>query len=87
MRLSMRAILLFEKTAGTTLGEAMERGSMRDMVALAWAGMHRDDRDLTVERLIDLVDEHMGVGAFMEEMGRALAAAMPQGAEGGAEGE
>jgi len=75
-RYGMKALHLIEKKLGKPIAKIdMENLTMEDAATLIWAGLQHEDKDLTPEKVMDLVDEYSNIPAVMQAMGEAFAAA------------
>lgn len=84
MLLSLRGIMLFKKETGKDLFDpritkAISKNiAMDDMIALVWACLIHEDRDLTIEDVGFLI--HVGnVTEVMEALEKVCELAMPEG--------
>lgn len=72
----MKALHLIEKKLGKPVAKIdMENLTMEDAATLIWAGLQHEDKDLTPDKVMDLVDEYSNIPAVMQAMGEAFAAA------------
>jgi hypothetical protein len=55
--------------------------SMRQTSALAWSGMVKDDAELTVKKVQELVDEYSSIAECTEKIMEAIISAFPGGDE------
>ena len=79
-RYGMKAISLIEKKLGKPIGKVdMENLTMEDTAVMIWAGLVHEDKDLTLEKVMDLVDEYSDVQTVLETMGKAFQGAFNQG--------
>jgi len=72
----MRAIDLIEKKYGKPIMEidGINNGmlTMEDYATLIWAGLSHEDKELTIEKVMDLVDEHSSIAEVSKIMWNAL---------------
>lgn len=69
----MRALNLIEKKMKKPVAQIdMENLTMEDTATLIWAGLQHEDKDLTVEKVMDLVDDYSNIQAVMGDMTEAL---------------
>lgn len=69
----MRAISLVEKKFKKPISKIdMNSLTMEEMATIIWAGLVHEDNKLTVDRVMDLVDEHSSVIKVFEVAGEAL---------------
>lgn len=72
----MKALHLIEKKLKKPIAKIdMENLTMEDAATLIWAGLQHEDKDLTPEKVMDLVDEYSSLPAVMQAMGEAFASA------------
>jgi hypothetical protein len=72
LKYGMRAIDLIEKKFKKPVMqiEGLQSGvlSMDDYATLIWAGLVHEDKDLTPEKVMDLIDEHSSLTVVSKEM-------------------
>ena len=72
----MRAIDRIEKKTGKPLMqiEGMQDGnlSMEHYAIVIWAGLAHEDKELTPDKVMDLIDEHSSLRKVSKEMWKAL---------------
>jgi hypothetical protein len=69
----MRALDLAEKKIGKPIiGLDLQSLTMYQMAALVWCGLYHEDKNLTIERVMDIIDENSSVTAIMNIVGPAL---------------
>ena len=72
-RYGMKAISLIEKKFGKSVSKIdMENLTMEDAAVMIWAGLVHEDKDLTPEKVMDLVDEYSDVQTVLTAMGEAF---------------
>jgi len=72
----MKALHLIEKKLKKPVSKIdMDNLTMEDAATLIWAGLQHEDKDLTPDKVMDLVDEYSNIPAVMQAMGEAFAAA------------
>lgn len=75
-RYGMKPISLIEGKFGKKLAEIdMENLSMEETAVLIWAGLVHEDKDLTPDKVMDLVDEHSSLPKVLEKMTKAMESA------------
>lgn len=83
LRYGMRALSLIEKKLKKPISKVdTDNLTMEETAVLIWAGLVHEDKNLTPDRVMDLVDEYSNFNAVMQVFGEAL-----QGAFGGVEEE
>lgn len=72
----MRAIDLIEKKYGKSImeidGISDGKITMEDYATLMWAGLVHEDKELTPERVMDLVDEYSNIREVSKVMWKGL---------------
>ncbi len=85
-RYGMKAISMIEKKLKTTVSKLdFDSLSMEDTATVIWAGLAHEDRELTPDKVMDLVDEHSNIQTVVEAMGEAFSSAFGTSAETNAE--
>lgn len=75
-RYGMRALNLIEKKLKKPVAKIdMENLTMEDVAVMFWAGLQHEDKDLTPDKVMDLVDNHSSIPTVMKTMSEAFAAA------------
>ncbi len=75
-RYGMKALYLIEKELKKPISKIdMENLTMEETAIIIWAGLQHEDKDLTPEKVMDLVDEYSSLPAVMQAMGEAFASA------------
>lgn len=76
MRLGMKAISLVEKKLKKPMTKLdMDNLTMEDMATIIWAGLFHEDKSLTVDKVMDLIDEHSNIRVVMQAVGEAISQA------------
>ena len=78
LRLSMKAMIEFEKTNKIKLMDIADNMSIEICAKLAYTMLKQEDSELTLDKTIDLLDEHMTAGEAIEKINEAMTAAFPQ---------
>jgi len=69
----MKAISLIEKKLKKPISKIdMDNLTMEDIAMLMWAGLVHEDKDLTPEKVMDLVDEYSDIQTTLNVMGKAF---------------
>jgi hypothetical protein len=72
-KFGMRALDLAEKKTGQAImGLDLNSLTMEQMATLVWCGLVHEDKTLTVEKVMDIIDENSNFGEIMELLGNAL---------------
>ena len=72
----MKALHLIEKKLKKPVSKIdMDNLTMEDAATLIWAGLQHEDKDLTPEKIMDLVDEYSSLPAVIQARGEAFASA------------
>ncbi|GIW49206.1 MAG: hypothetical protein KatS3mg079_682 [Caloramator sp.] len=73
LRYGMKAISLIEKKFGKSIAKIdMDDMTMEEIATFVWAGLVHEDKELTVEKVMDLVDEYSTVQTVMEKVSEAM---------------
>lgn len=81
-RYGMKAISLIEKKFKKPISKIdMENLTMEEAAIMIWAGLQHEDRDLTPDKVMDLVDEHSNLQTVIETMGEAFQGAFGTGGD------
>lgn len=72
-RYGMKAMSAIEKTLNTNISKLdFDNLTMEATATIIWAGLMHEDKDLTVEKVMDLIDEHSSIPVVIEAMGKAF---------------
>jgi hypothetical protein len=72
-RYGMKAISLIEKSLNTNVAKMdFDNLSMKDTATIIWAGLVHEDKELTPEKVMDLIDDHSDIQTAIETMGKAF---------------
>ena len=75
LRFGMRAIALIEDTLGNKISKLdLSDIGVKDLAVFTWAGLAHEDKSLTVEDVMDLIDEHLSIQEASEILGKAVEA-------------
>jgi hypothetical protein len=73
LKYGMKAISLIEKKFKKPIAKIdMENLTMEDTSIMIWAGLQHEDRELTPEKVMDLIDEYSTITTAIQEMGEAF---------------
>jgi hypothetical protein len=76
LKFDMRAINRIEKKYGKPLMkiEGMQDGmlTMDETATIIWAGLAHEDKELTPDKVMDLIDDHSNLRDVSKEMWKAL---------------
>lgn len=76
-KFGMKALALAERKLKKPLSKIdMNSLSIDDMATLIWAGLAHEDRNLTPDKVMDLVDDYSNLGAVMIELEKAFSEAL-----------
>lgn len=83
-RYGMRALDQIEKKLKKPISKIdMNNMTMHDLAVFIWAGLYHEDKDLTPEKVMDLVDEY----SSLQEISVAMTEAFQESVGGDEEGE
>lgn len=69
----MKALSLVEKALKKPIGSIdFNTLTIEENATVIWAGLVHEDSALTVDKVMDLVDEHSSIKEVVEKMGEAL---------------
>lgn len=75
-RYGMKAISLIEKQLKKPISKIdLENLTMEDAAVMIWAGLVHEDKDLTPDKVMDLVDEYSDITTVLQAMGEAFRSA------------
>lgn len=68
MMLGFGAMMIFKGITGTSLAKIdFENGDFEDYIpALFYCGLVHEDKDLTLEKVTELIDKHLGIQGALE---------------------
>lgn len=77
----MRALSLVEKKFKKPINKVdMDNMTMEDTATLIWAGLVHEDKNLTPDKVMDLIDEHSSLSEVMQQLTEAISASFGAGA-------
>ena len=78
VRFGMKALSLIEDNLGSKIGKIdFENLGIKDTCTVLWAGMVHEDNELTVDRLMELIDEHSSFQEMADVLAKAMIASFP----------
>ena len=73
LRYNMRAISLVEETLGKPIAEInLNKLSIKQLATFVWAGLYHEDKDLTPDSVMDLIDEYSDITTVSVAMSKAI---------------
>jgi hypothetical protein len=82
-RYGMKAISIIEKKFKKPIAKVdFDNLTMEDTATIIWAGLVHEDKNLTVEKVMDLIDEKGNLQEVMKAMSEAMSAAFGGEEEG-----
>lgn len=76
LRYGMNALVKVEELTGKSITKLdLENLSMKDLRTILFAGLYHEDRELTPEKVGELIDEHSNIAAVAEKLGEAFTVA------------
>ncbi len=83
MRYGMKALNMIEKSLGTNIAKLdFDNLTMEQTATIIWAGLVHEDKELTPNKVMDLIDEHSSIKETIETMGKAFSEAFGDGGKG-----
>lgn len=75
-RYGMKAISLMEKKLGKPAAKInFEEMTMEEVATVVWAGLAHEDKELTPDKVMDIIDDHADITTVITAAGEALATA------------
>jgi hypothetical protein len=72
-RYGMKAVSVIEKSLNTNVSKLdFDNLTMEDTATIIWAGLVHEDKDLTPDKVMDLIDDHSDIQTAIETMGKAF---------------
>lgn len=73
LKFGMRAFYLIEDTLKIKMSQIdYENIGMKELAVIIWAGLFHEDKELTIDKTIDLIDEHTNLIELMNVMQEAM---------------
>ena len=73
LRYGLNALAKVEDITGKNImGLDLNNVSIKDLLAIIYAGLYHEDKELTVEKVGDLIDEHSNITEVAEKLGEAF---------------
>jgi len=73
LRYGMKALNLIEKKVGKSISKIdLDNLTMEDTANVLWAGLVHEDKELTPDMVIDLIDEHSDLTTAITAMAQAF---------------
>jgi hypothetical protein len=76
LRYGMKAFHLIEQKLNTKISKIdFDELSFHEQAVLIWAGLAHEDSSLSVDSVMDLIDQYSSIGEAIELSGKAISAA------------
>lgn len=73
LKFGMRAFYLIEDRLKIKMSQIdYENIGMKELAVIIWAGLFHEDKELTIDKTIDLIDEHTNLIELMNVMQEAM---------------
>lgn len=73
LRYGMNALVKVEELTGKSITKLdLENLSMKDLRTIMFAGLHHEDKDLTPEKVGELIDDYSDIGTIAGKLGEAF---------------
>jgi hypothetical protein len=73
LKFNMKALALIEKKLNIKIGQIEQSGiGINEIAVILWAGLQHEDASLTIDKVMDLVDEHSSLDEAAEKIGKAF---------------
>lgn len=80
LRYGLNALAKVEDITGKNImGLDLNNVSIKDLLAIIYAGLYHEDKELTVEKVGDLIDEYSNITEVAEKLGEAFTEAFGKG--------
>ena len=80
LRYGLNALAKVEDIMGKNImGLDLNNVSIKDLLAIIYAGLYHEDKELTVEKVGDLIDEYSNITEVAEKLGEAFTEAFGKG--------
>lgn len=73
-RFGMKAVHLIEKKLGVAVSKLdLDELTMEQTATIMWAGLFHEDKELTPDKIMDLIDDHSNLTDALKVMAEAFA--------------
>jgi hypothetical protein len=88
LRYGMNALVTIEKLTGKSITKIdLSDISMKDLRTILFAGLYHEDKELTPEKVGNLIDEHENLSEIAEKLGEAFSLAFGDDGKKGESGQ
>ena len=88
LRYGLNALAKVEDLTGKSImGLDLKSVSIKDLLAIIFAGLYHEDKNLTVTKVGDLIDEYSNITEVAEKLGEAFTLAFGKDADKAKQGE
>jgi hypothetical protein len=88
LRYGMNALVTIEELTGKSITKIdLSDISMKDLRTILFAGLYHEDKELTPEKVGDLLDEYGNLSEIAEKLGEALSLAFGDDGKNGQSGQ
>ena len=88
LRYGMNALVTIEELTGKSITKIdLTDISMKDLRTILFAGLYHEDKDLTPEKVGDLLDEYGNLSEIAEKLGEAFSLAFGDDGKNGQSGQ
>jgi len=75
LRFGMKAIAMIEDSLGTKISKLdLSDIGIKDLAVFLWAGLAHEDKELTVSKVMDLIDDYSSIQDATDHLSHALEA-------------
>lgn len=87
LRYGMQALIKIEERLGKSFAKIDFESDMKysDLAIIIWAGLEHEDKDLTIDKVTELIDEYSDIQTALTKMSEAMAEAFGKNVQGIAE--
>ena len=76
IRFGYKALMLIEELIGVKITKLdFDNIGIKDISILLYAGLSHEDKELTLDKIVDLIDEHSDITTVSEKIGEAMSEA------------
>jgi hypothetical protein len=88
LRYGMNALVTIEELTGKSITKIdLSDISMKDLRTILFAGLYHEDKELTPEKVGNLIDEHGNLSEIAEKLGEAFSLAFGDDGKNGESGQ
>ena len=83
LRYGMRALETIEELTGNAIGKLdLQNLKMKDLKCIVYAGLVHEDKELTPDKVVELIDEYSDIQSIADSVGKAMTEAFGKNVKG-----